>query len=118
MGSSSYKGMDTYNRIITEARATGKPIGPQFHKHDLQRKLWEKQQGLLTQTREPKSVVVTSSPSNAPSMTKEALKAKVIARVSVPREPSLREKYQAEQIKKIADGYKVPETYTRSGNGL
>jgi hypothetical protein len=115
MGSSSYKGMDTYNRIITDARATGKPIGPQFHKHDLQRKLWEKQQGILIQTREAKAVVV-SSPSN--SMTKEALKAKVIARVSVPREPSLREKYQAEQIKKIADGYKVEEKYTRTGNGL
>jgi hypothetical protein len=117
MGSSNFKGMDTYNRIITEARATGKPIGPQFHKLDLQRKLWEKQQGLLTQTREPKSVVV-SSPSN--STTREALKAKVVARVSVPREPSLREKYQAEQIKKIADGYKVEEKiqYVSRGNGL
>lgn len=118
MGSSSHKGMDTYNRIITEARATGKPIGPQFHKLDLQRKLWEKQQGILTQTRTAKAVVTSTT--STPSATKEALKAKVVARASVPREQSLREKYQAEQIKKIADGYKVEEKiqYTSRGNGL
>ena len=116
MGSNSHKGMDTYNRILQDARVNGKPIGPDFHKFDLQRKLWEKQQTILPQTREAKSVVVTASTTPA----KEALKAKVLARVSVPRTPTLQEKYQAEQIKKIADGYKVDERiqYTRSGNGL
>ena len=108
MGSSNFKGMDTYNRIVTDMRATGKPIGPQFHKFDFQRKIWEKmnltqpEAKVLTQTRTAQAVVTKDQ-------TREAIKAKLQVKVTAPQPQSLREKYQAEQIKKIADGYKVEE---------
>jgi hypothetical protein len=100
--------MDTYNRIITDARVNNKPIGPKFHAYDRQRKEFDaksptkEEARVLTQTRTATAVVTKEQ-------TREAIKAKIQAKVTAPRVQTLREKYEAEQIKKIADGYKVDE---------
>jgi len=115
MGSNTEKGMDTYNRILQDARINNKPIGPQHHVFDRQRKeydsLTKSEAKVLTQTRTATAVVTKAD-------TRAAIKAKIQAKVTAPRVQTLQEKYHAEQIKKIADGYKVEEKYSRSGNGL
>ena len=107
MSNNAYKGMDTYNRILQDARIEGKPIGPKHHLLDHHLKQWAKEAHartkVLTETRTARAVEI-----------KEKVK-------TLRSKPTLREKYEQEQRAKIAEGYKVKNStddLPSRGNGL
>src|SRR5574337_1051459 len=56
---STHTGMETYNRLLTEARAKGEAVGPEYHKHNRQFKQWllrQKNLSYLEKARETKKV--------------------------------------------------------------
>jgi len=117
MSGSTYKGMNTYNRILQDARMEGKPIGAKHHLHDRQLKEWVRDNAqklqALKETRTARTIE-----------TKTGLKTKIAQKAAMPTKPTLRDRYEQEQRAKIAKGYETPD-WQRStdaipsrGNGL
>jgi len=117
---SNFKGMDTYHRILQDARFNGKPIGPEHHLYNRQAKEWatknHTQSKIIQAARTGVSINVKEE--------RDKLKAKIALKASIPAKSTLRDRYEAEQRAKIAKGYETPE-WQRStddipsrGNGL
>jgi hypothetical protein len=123
MSSSSHTGMDTYHKILTDLRAKGAPIGPEYHKFNKQFKRWSlKQKNLqyLEQAREAKQVkTLTRKALVSLNSAKERI-AKVGKQIN--SEEQLRQKHSDLQRQKIASGLKDNTgrtDYIKSvGNGL
>jgi hypothetical protein len=118
---STHTGMETYNRLLTEARVKGEAIGPEHYKHNRQFKQWllrQKNLGYLEQAREAKKaggeirkalVSINQAKERIGKVAKE-----------VGAEERLRQKHAELQRQKIASGYKVVDRMgiKSVGNGL
>ena len=128
MGAHSGKGMQTYERVLVEARVSGKEIGPKYHLHDKQKQEWAKTNKIEAPKKIDSAIALALKEkiNNATDGTKKAVKVvgKVIASVKTPVLPTqdqLRERLRKEKMQKLADSLKASDRtdYIKSvGNGL
>ncbi len=118
----THQGMNTYNRILQDARANGDPIGPKHHEFNRHLKQWEaknKNRTQLAKAREAKKV--KGELRKARTSINKAMEKIAAKQNEISQEAQLREKYAQLQREKIAAGYKVedrnPGVKSR-GNGL
>jgi hypothetical protein len=132
MGAHSGKGMQTYERVLSEARVSGKEIGPQYHLHDKQKQEWAKSNkveapkkidsAIAAALKEKITGAVTGTSKTVQKTTKVI--AKIVASVKIPVLPTqdeLREKLRKERMQKLADSLKASDRtdHIKSvGNGL
>jgi hypothetical protein len=122
MSISTHTGMNTYNRILQDARSNGDPIGPKHHEFNKHLKQYLARQSNLKTLAKARDVKKTKGELRKTRQAINEAKAKIATRAAeVNQETELREKYRKMQIDKIANGYKAeernPEVKSR-GNGL
>lgn len=116
-------GMASYERILQDSRVNDKPVGPQHHLHNAQRKEWEKKnptkEKLNVEDAKAKVNKAADDVKNAVAQTR-----KVIASIKIkpiPTKESLKQKLKEENMKKLGDSLKVVDRCDHiksSGNGL
>jgi len=126
-------GMETYHRILQDARVNNKPIGPKYHEHNRQFKQWEARQNNLAVLKKAREVKhhkaevrkVNKAQREKLDQTKaqlqEALNRINAVKEKLASETTLRAKYDAQRTKKLSDAYKTGNSTDRiksSGNGL
>jgi len=127
MGAHSGKGMQTYERVLVEARVSGKEIGPKYHLHDKQKQEWAKTNKITVPT--ISSTVANALKEKITNAATGAVKAtkvvsKVVASIKIPVMPTqdeLRERLRKEKMQKLADSLKASDRtdHIKSvGNGL
>lgn len=122
MSISAHTGMNTYNRILQDARTNGDPIGPKHHELNGHLKKYLARQSNLKTLAKARDVKKTKGELRKTRQAINEAKAKITERQETSsQDEQLREKYRKMQIDKIANGYKAeernPEVKSR-GNGL
>lgn len=116
MSVSTHQGMTTYNRIIQDCRAEGKPIGPKHHLHDKQLRVWVAKQKNKDQLAKARDAKKTHAAVREVRKSIQAAKQKIQARSEeITAEAALREKAAEQARQKIAEGYKTPSWDTTTG---
>ena len=127
MSISKHSGMETYERILQETRASGRKVGPQHYAHDKQYRRWEARQSNLKQldtARESKKVNGELRKARVSIHEAREALAKSAKRIvkQVDQEAQLRDKHEDLKRQKIANGYKSiigDVSHIKSvGNGL
>jgi soluble cytochrome b562 len=126
MAQNAHVGMNTYNRILQDARSNGEPIGPKHFEYNKQRKAYEARQSNLNQlagARETKKVKGELRKARvAINQAREKIANKQVELSQGDQEAErLRELHRKLSIQKIADNLKSPRDGSEiksRGNGL
>ena len=122
MAVSTHAGMDTYNRILTEARVNGDPIGPKNFEYNHQRRQWEARQKNRTQLVQARAAKKSKAELTKAKISLNKARERIASKLEqISETDRLREKHRQLQIAKIADGYKVErdgQEIKSRGNGL